>query len=199
MAPAMFSKHRSAIVLRDRRPGRRKSRRPSSGSTTMPYTSADRARLHRGLRTALLISALMWCATIGVGDRPRQRLGDRPPASAVAVKAERGAQPIEPPQHRLPAVAKLRAADDRRERELALGEDRLGVDRQPVLTPRTEHVARVEILVDEHQLALRAGELAQRLEREVQQLALHRPAGALPGALQAARPPRGLLGGRAKR
>ena len=33
----------------------------------MPYTSADRARLHRGLRTALFISALMWCATIAAG------------------------------------------------------------------------------------------------------------------------------------
>ena len=33
----------------------------------MPYTSADRARLHRGLRTALAISALMWSVTIAAG------------------------------------------------------------------------------------------------------------------------------------
>lgn len=33
----------------------------------MLYTSADRARLHRGLRTALVISALMWLLTIAAG------------------------------------------------------------------------------------------------------------------------------------
>jgi uncharacterized membrane protein len=33
----------------------------------MPYTSADRARLGRGLRTALAISALMWSVTIAAG------------------------------------------------------------------------------------------------------------------------------------
>ena len=31
----------------------------------MPYTSADRARFHRGLRTALLISTVIWGVTIG--------------------------------------------------------------------------------------------------------------------------------------
>jgi hypothetical protein len=31
----------------------------------MPYTSADSARFHRGLKTALLISALIWAVTIG--------------------------------------------------------------------------------------------------------------------------------------
>ena len=145
MAPAMFSKPRSAIVLRDRRPWRRRRRLPSGGRTTMPYTSADRARLHRGLRTALVISALMWSVDdrsrrrrrhrfavartgrrrrggrqlrrladracrppdrrralgilgepparldvlldrAGVGDRPRQRLGDRPPPRPIAVE-----------------------------------------------------------------------------------------------------------------
>ena len=33
----------------------------------MPYTSADRARFHRGLKTALLISAAIWAVTIAAG------------------------------------------------------------------------------------------------------------------------------------
>src|SRR5689334_6678891 len=96
-------------------------------------------------------------------------------------------------------MAELARAHDRRDPELPLAGKGLRVDRQPRLALRREHVVAVEVLVEQHLLALRARELAQRLERGVEQRALERAAEALPGRLERVRPPGRLGGERAER
>ena len=78
-------------------------------------------------------------------------------------------------------MAELARADDRRDPELALADQRLRVDREPRLALRRQHVVAVQVLVQQHLLALRARQLDQRLERRVEQPALERTAEPLPG------------------
>src|SRR6266536_1726328 len=72
-------------------------------------------------------------------------------------------------------VAQLERADDRRDSELALPDEGLRIDRQPRLPLRRQHVLAVEVLVQQHLLALRSGKLAQGLERGVEQLGREAP------------------------
>jgi hypothetical protein len=59
-------------------------------------------------------------------------------------------------------VPELRRADDRHDRELALGDERLRVDDEPRLALRGEDVVAVQVLVREHALALRRRKLARQ-------------------------------------
>src|SRR5262245_9759580 len=88
-------------------------------------------------------------------ERPRDRLADRPAAGAVAVEAELRREPVEAAEHVGPRVAELARADDGRDPELALTRQRLRVDRQPGLALRREDVVAVQVLVEQHLLALR--------------------------------------------
>src|SRR5438093_1700139 len=71
--------------------------------------------------------------------------------------------------------SELERADDRSDRELPLAGERLWVDHEPGLALRGEDVVRVQVLVDEDLLSLRAGQIAQRLERRVEELAVAAP------------------------
>ena len=132
-------------------------------------------------------------------EAPRDRLGERPEACALAVESELRCQAIEPVEDVAAAVAELEAANQRRDCELALARERLRVDREPRLPPRAKNVARMEILVKKHLLALRMRKRCEGVRRGVEQRLLDRPAGALPGSPQAPRPPGGLCGEGSKR
>ncbi len=119
------------------------------------------------------------------------------------------------PDHREPAVAELAAPHDRGDAELALACERLRIDHQPRLTRGAQDVVRVQILVHEHLLALRGGELRERLRggfdqpagRPFDRFVPSRPASRLEGprlrrrASGTARPPgsRDEAGGRSPR
>src|SRR5689334_4206527 len=93
--------------------------------------------------------------------RPRERLHDRPPACALTIELELVAETVEPMEDIPPRVAELAGADDRRDRELALRSERLRVDDEPRLPLRAHDVVAVHVLMHEHELALRRGEVAR--------------------------------------
>src|SRR5207247_3779151 len=66
-----------------------------------------------------------------------------------------------------PAVAELERGDDRRDRELALTCERLRIDDEPRLALRGEDVLPVQVLVEQHLLALCRRQLAQNPDRNV--------------------------------
>src|SRR5215510_7865121 len=123
---------------------------------------------------------------------PCDRLAYRPPAGAVTVEAQLGGEPVETAEHVGPRVAELARADDRRDPELALPRQRFRIDCQPGLALRPQDVVAVQILVEEHLLALRGRQLLQRLQRCVEQLPLERTPEPLPGLLDRIGPPGGL-------
>src|SRR6059036_1202557 len=124
-------------------------------------------------------------------DAPRDRLADRPAPGALTIEPELARQSIEPMEHGPPAMAELERADDRRYGEIALAGERLRIDHEPRLTLRGENVVRVEILVQEHLLALGRSELLERRDRRLDQSLVERLPDALPLAADRARPPRG--------
>src|SRR5206468_1596693 len=99
------------------------------------------------------------------------RLPERPAAHPLAVEPELPAEAVEAPQQGALPTPELGSADDRREPELALPGKRLRIDREPGLPLGAEDVPGVQVLVHEHELALRRRELTQRVDRGVQQLA----------------------------
>src|ERR1043166_4970867 len=133
----------------------------------------------------------MRAAEIAVA-RPRDCLRDRPAARPLAVEAELARQTVEAVQDVAFRMAELEGAGDWRHRELTLTRERLRVDLEPGLALGRQHVVAVQVLVHEHLLTLRRRELAERVERCLQQL--WRDAPVL--ARQGLRPPRGLGGER---
>jgi hypothetical protein len=119
-----------------------------------------------------------------------------PAADAAAVEPELGREPVEAVEDVFAAVAELCAADDRRHSELALALQRLRVDREPRFPDRAQHVAGVQVLMQEHLLTLSRGELADRLERGGEELALEWPARVRPQVRERRGPVRGLVGER---
>src|SRR5579884_3297433 len=122
-------------------------------------------------------------------EAPRERLRERPAAGALAVELELARQPVEPVEDVPPRAAELERADDRREAELALADKRFRVDRKPRLTLGAQHVVRMQVLVDEHLLALGRRELAQRIEGRVEQPPFERAPPLLPVPRERLRPP----------
>jgi hypothetical protein len=121
-------------------------------------------------------------------DAPGQCLNERPAAGTAAVEPELATEPIEAVEDVCATVAELRAADDRRESELALAEQGLRVDREPWFAGGAQHVSGVHVLVQEHLLALTRGELAGRLQRGGEELALERSAPRAPTSRGASPP-----------
>src|SRR6185437_1288954 len=121
---------------------------------------------------------------------PRDRLPDRPAASALAVQGQLRDEPVETAEHLLPRVAELAGADNRRDPELPLADERLRVDPQPGLALRGQDVVAVQVLVQQHLRALGPRQLLERLESGVEQLALERAAEPLPRVLERVGPPR---------
>jgi hypothetical protein len=126
-------------------------------------------------------------------DAPSNRLTERPASRALAIQPQLGGQAIEAPDNGSLVVTELVGAHDRRHGELTLADNRLGIDDEPRLALRGQHVVRVEILVEKHLLALCASELFQRRDRGVDQRLLERPSGSLPVGADRARPPRRLV------
>jgi hypothetical protein len=102
-------------------------------------------------------------------DRPSDRLGDRPQPSSFAIEAELGGEAVESAPYRLLAVLELVRAHDRRDRELPLPYERLGVDHQPRLPGRREDVVRVKVLMKENLFALGSRQFSERFERRAEQ------------------------------
>src|SRR5205085_2192617 len=98
----------------------------------------------------------------------------------LAVQAELPRKPVETPDRRLRSRAELDRADQRRQREPTLAEQRLGIDHEPRLTLRREDIRAVQVLMDEHLLALCRHQVVERGEGGVDELALERPARRLP-------------------
>ena len=92
-------------------------------------------------------------------------------------------------------MAELVRADDRCDAELSLAGERLRVDREPGLALRREDVVGVQVLMQQHLLALRARKLSKRLQCRFEQL--RREAPVLTG--QVLGPPGSLLGERPER
>src|SRR5262249_11107300 len=90
----------------------------------------------------------------------------------------------------------LGAADDRRESELALTEQWLRVDHEPRFAGGAQHVARMQVLMKKDRLTLGRSELADRLERCVEEVALDRAACARPQVGECRGPVRGFVGER---
>ena len=92
-------------------------------------------------------------------------------------------------------VAELARADDRRDRELALADERLGVDREPGLALRREHVVAVQVLVERAPArpACPAARAAPRARRRAA------PGRSASPARQVLGPPGGLVGERPER
>src|SRR3954471_14127416 len=127
-----------------------------------------------------------------MAEAPGDRLPDRPAARPLAVEAELRDEVVEAGEDVAARMTELPGSHDRCDAELALAHERLRVDRQPRLPLRGEHVVAVQVLVEEHLLALRPRQLLQRLERGVEQGALEGPAEALPRLLERVGPPGGL-------
>src|SRR3954470_21370479 len=89
---------------------------------------------------------------------PRHRLPNGPPARALPVEAELGRQPVEPVENVRLRGTELERAHDRRDRELALTDERLRIDHEPRLALCRKDVVAVEVLVQQHLLALRLRE-----------------------------------------
>src|SRR6058998_3542550 len=132
-------------------------------------------------------------------DAPRDRLTDRPAPCALTIEPELTGQPIEPLQHGPPAVAELERTDDRRDRELTLADERLRIDYEPRLAPCGENVVRVEILIQEHLLALGRTKLLEDRDRGLEQALFEGLPDPLPSGADRARPPGGLVGKRPER
>src|SRR5207247_5285188 len=84
-------------------------------------------------------------------------------------------------------------ADDGRDRELALADQRLWIDGEPRLASGCEHVVPVQVLVEQHLLTLRRRKRGQRVDGRVNEPALDRPIRALPLLRQVAAPPGSLV------
>ena len=122
-------------------------------------------------------------------EAPRDRLPDRPASRPLPIEAEPLRQPVEAPHDLLLAVTELERADDRREAELALADERLRVDREPRFALGRENVVRVEVLVDEHLLALSQRQPLESRDRLIEKLRLEGTPVSLPFARQVAQPP----------
>src|SRR4051812_28700285 len=132
-------------------------------------------------------------------DRPGDRLADRPKPRPLPVETELGGEAIEPPNGLPPGVTELERANDRRDRELALTDERLRVDGQPALALGSEDVSTVKVLVEQHLLALGRGERRHGVERDVEQATLERSPRLLPLLFEVAEPPFDLGGERTER
>ena len=130
---------------------------------------------------------------------PRNRLTQRPAPGALPVEPELGGQLVEPIDDSAPAVPELGRSDDRRETELALARERLGVDDEPRLALRSEHVVAMKILVDEDLLALGRRQLLEGCDRRDDKVLLEWSPRPLPLVADATGPPARLLGERSER
>ena len=86
-------------------------------------------------------------------------MDDPPPAHPLTIELERLGQKIEPMRDRShrPRVADELSppvAEERRNVERSLPDERLRVDREPGLALGREHVSAVEVLVQDHDLGL---------------------------------------------
>src|SRR4051812_39978125 len=126
-------------------------------------------------------------------ERPGHRLTDRPGTRALAVEAELRAEPIQAMQSVTLGMSELERPNDRCDREFTFSEQRLRVDHEPRLAYGSEDVVAVEILMEEHLLALRLRDRGKRVDRGVHQPALDRTARAFPLLRQVLDPPRGLV------
>ncbi len=110
-----------------------------------------------------------------------------------AIEAEFRAQPVEPVDHGALAVAELEGSDDRGDPELALSREWLRVDDEPRFALGSKDVLSVQILVDQHLLALGRRQLLERGDGRVDELFLERPPCLVPFVADGADPPAGLL------
>jgi len=131
-------------------------------------------------------------------EAPGDRLPDRPAASPFSIQAERARKVVEASHDLLVAVAELGRADDRRETELPLADERLRVDYEPRLALGGQDVVGVEVLVHEDLLALGVGQLLERAHRFLEDRRFERSPVPLPRLGQVADPPFGLLAERAE-
>src|SRR6266545_4002150 len=77
--------------------------------------------------------------------RPCDGLGDRPAAGTLTVEPELRRDAVEAMQYCALAVPELEASRDRRDGELPLADQWLGIDHEPRLALRREHVVEVQI------------------------------------------------------
>src|SRR5689334_5402668 len=97
---------------------------------------------------------------------PGHRLAQGPEARPLPIEPQVRRQPIQPPNDFGAAVAELIAANDRREREFTLADERLRIDHEPWLAQGAQHVIRVQILMQQHLSPLRSTKPLERLQRE---------------------------------
>src|SRR5918999_4602370 len=169
-------------------PRRRKSAAYSDGSISAPRThSLQPTRPILGSpQPAGRLDVPRGDARLVLGEAPRDGVRDPPPAHALAVEAELGREDVEAPLDAAETVAEQRDRHD-----LALGDDRLRVDREPRLPLGGEDVAAVEVLAADDELSLCRRQVAQRRDGGVEEPALERPAGLLPATRQLFAPARG--------
>ena len=131
---------------------------------------------------------------------PRDHLHERPEPNPLPIDVELVRDPCEPVLDVAPVVAQLEGAHERHGAERALTDERLGVDGEPRLAVAAQDVAGMQVLVQQHLVALRVREQGRdRVEGGIDKSPIERATGALPVQGDLARPPPGLLGERPKR
>ena len=106
---------------------------------------------------------------IAVLETPRDRLARSPQAGAISIQPQLAGEAVEAMQDMLLAVAELCGANDRAQRELSFSNERLGIDHQPRFPASAQHIVTVEILVEQHLVALGGGQLLEDTDRTVEE------------------------------
>src|SRR5918999_3899958 len=156
--PSPTSKWKTRAPASSRRsscsPRRRKSAAYSDGSISTPRTHSLQPTVAMLVRlrqpeAAGRLDVLRGDTRLVLGESPRDRVRDPPATHALAVEPELGGEEVEPPLDAAEAVAEQRDRTD-----LALGDDRLRVDREPRLPLGGQDAPAMEVLAAEHELAL---------------------------------------------
>jgi hypothetical protein len=122
---------------------------------------------------------------------PGEGLCERPTAGSLAVEAELRRQSVEAVSDILFGTAQLISANQGRQSELTLAQERLWIDGEPRLSFGPKNVVGVKVLIDEHGFALRWYELAQRFKSGFKQLLLKGSPSSFPLLGEVGRPPLG--------
>src|SRR5438067_2128498 len=92
------------------------------------------------------------------------------------------------------AVAEFATADDRCDAELTLAVQGFRIDQQPWLALRCEHVAGVQVLIDDNVFTLRSWQVREYVDRGVEELPWERLAVSPPVVFKRRQPVRGFVG-----
>jgi hypothetical protein len=98
-----------------------------------------------------------------------KRMDEAPALHAIAIEVELRNEQVETPLNNRPVDRPAAVAEERRDVERGLRDDRLRIDRKPRLALRLQDVAALEILVADRPLRLRRGELTRGRGRRVDQ------------------------------